>query len=67
MYSFTAANGERVNGDAEFAVFCRLKNRIYKKNSAGEANATSQRLFCFFLMPPVVLLYFVISDQEKGK
>lgn len=67
MYSFTAANRERVNVDAEFALLWRLKNRIYKKDSAWEANVISQRLFSFFLMIRVVLFYFGISDQEKGK
>lgn len=67
MYSFTAANRERVNVDAEFALLCRLKNRIYKKDSAREANVISQCLFSFFLMTLVVLFYFGISDQEKGK
>lgn len=67
MYSFTAANRERVNVDAEFAVLWRLKNWIFKKDSAREANSISQGLFSFFLMTLVALFYFGILNQEKGK
>lgn len=67
MYSFAAANGERVNVDAEFAVLRRLKKRISKKVSAREANATSQRLFSFFLMTLVALFLFWHFRPRKGQ